>query len=109
MLTQLSRSELQSLTLHQEAVRSFRPLFEPARYKGAYGGRGSGKSHFFAELLIRDCIAERGLLSVCIREVQKDLAHSSKRLIEAKLAALGIGEAQQFKVSAMSSRRREMA
>jgi hypothetical protein len=27
-------------------------LLEPARYKGAYGGRGSGKSHFFGELMI---------------------------------------------------------
>jgi phage terminase large subunit len=26
----------------------FLPLLEPARYKGAYGGRGSAKSHFFA-------------------------------------------------------------
>ena len=30
----------------------FEPLLEPSRYKGAWGGRGSGKSHFFAELLI---------------------------------------------------------
>ena len=30
----------------------FEPLFQPARYKGAYGGRGSGKSWFFAEMLV---------------------------------------------------------
>ena len=30
----------------------FEPLLYPSRYKGAWGGRGSGKSHFFAELLI---------------------------------------------------------
>ncbi len=39
-----------------------------------------------------------GLRSVCIREVQRDLAQSSKALIEAKLAAFGLGEAQGFKV-----------
>ena len=27
-----------------------RPLLKPARYKGAYGGRGGGKSHFFATM-----------------------------------------------------------
>jgi phage terminase large subunit len=32
------------------------PLFEPCRYKGAYGGRGSGKSHMFAEMLIEEHI-----------------------------------------------------
>ena len=28
---------------------AFQPLLERSRYKGAYGGRGSGKSHAFAE------------------------------------------------------------
>lgn len=80
----------------------FEPLLAPARDKGAYGGRGPGKSHFFAGLLIEDSIAEpgesgAGLLSVCIREVQKDLAQSSKRLIESKLSEFGLGEAEGFK------------
>ena len=76
----------------------FEPLLAPARYKGAWGGRGSGKSHFFAGLLIEDSLAEPGLLSVCIREVQKTLKDSSKRLIEAKLKDFGLGEADGFKV-----------
>lgn len=79
-------------------ARVFVPLLEPARYKGAWGGRGSGKSHFFAELLVEDALRERGLLSVCIREVQKSLKDSSKRLIERKLGDLGLGEADGFKV-----------
>jgi phage terminase large subunit len=79
------------------------PLLEPARYKGAWGGRGSGKSHFFADKLIEDSAAEpgdfgEGLRSVCIREVQKDLAQSSKALIEAKLRVHKLTEAQGFKV-----------
>ena len=60
----------------------FRPLLEPARYKGAYGGRGSGKSHFFAELMVEECIREPGTLAVCIRETQNTLRESAKRLIE---------------------------
>mgnify|MGYP001944023714 CR=1 FL=1 len=71
---------------------------EPARYKGAYGGRGSGKSHFFAGLLIEDSLAQKGLLSVCIREVQKSLKESSKRLIESKLQEHDLGERDGFKV-----------
>lgn len=76
----------------------FDPLLPPARYKGAYGGRGSGKSHFFAELLIRDCLAENGLLSVCIREVQKSLKDSAKRLIERKLKGLDLGAGSGFRI-----------
>lgn len=76
----------------------FEPLLAPSRYKGAWGGRGSGKSHFFAEKLIDDSLYEPGLLSVCIREVQRTLKQSSKRLLETKLRELGLGEADGFKV-----------
>jgi len=84
-------------------ARAFKPLLAPARYKGAYGGRGSGKSHFFADKLVDDSMAEHGesgegLRSVCIREVQKDLAQSAKLLIETKLKAFKLGEAQGFRV-----------
>lgn len=84
--------------LQIETAAVFEPLLEPARYKGLWGGRGSGKSHFFAEKLIDDSLYERGLLSVCIREVQKSLKQSSKRLIEAKLKTLGLGENDGFKI-----------
>ena len=81
----------------------FEPLLAPARYKGAFGGRGSGKSHFFGDLLIEDCLAEpgnsgEGLRAVCIREVQKDLAQSSKLLVETKIKAHGLNESDGFKV-----------
>jgi len=69
----------------------FAPLLEPSRYKGAWGGRGSGKSHFFAERLIEDCLAHRGMLALALRETQKSLAQSSKRLLEAKIHALNVG------------------
>jgi Phage terminase large subunit len=72
-------------------ARIFEPLLAPARYKGVYGGRGSGKSHFFGELLVETCQSEPGTSAVCIREAQRTLAQSSKRLIESKIAALGLG------------------
>lgn len=66
-------------------ARVFVPLLKPSRYKGAWGGRGSGKSHFFADRVVEECIARPGLRVVCIREVQKTLEQSVKRLIEDKL------------------------
>lgn len=89
--------------LRIETAAVFEPLLAPAPYKGAWGGRGSGKSHFFAGLLLEDCLAEpgdhgAGMRAVCLREVQKDLAQSSKALIEAKLSDFGLGERDGFKV-----------
>jgi phage terminase large subunit len=84
--------------LQREVAAVFEPLLEPSRYKGAHGGRGSGKSHFYAEQLIEDSLCERGLLSVCIREVQKSLKDSAKRLIESKLEKFRLGEADGFRV-----------
>lgn len=68
----------------------FLPLLSPKRYKGAYGGRGSGKSHFFAELAVARCVAQPGSRIVCVREVQKSLKESVKRLIEDKIEHLGV-------------------
>ena len=90
-------------TLQIPTAEVFEPLLGPARYKGAWGGRGSGKSHFFGDLLIEDCLAEpgnrgEGMRAVCIREMQKDLAQSSKLLIETKLKSCGLGEPDGFKV-----------
>lgn len=84
------------LTLRIPTAEVFEPLLEPARYKGAHGGRGSGKSHIFADLAVEMCQADKGNQIVCIREVQQTLAQSSKKLIEAKIQALGVG--QGFKV-----------
>jgi phage terminase large subunit len=77
-------------------ARIFEPLLQRSRYKAVYGGRGSGKSHFFGELLVETCQAERGTSAVCIREAQRTLAQSSKRLIENKIADLGVGS--HFKI-----------
>lgn len=85
-----------------ETPRWMVPLLEDARYKGAYGGRGSGKSHGFAEMLIERCIMKQ-TNAVCIREVQKSLAQSVKKLLEQKIEAMGVGhlfEVQQTCIKA---------
>src|SRR5688500_19778621 len=49
-------------------------------------------------MMIEDSLAIKGLRSVCIREVQKSLKDSAKRLLEDKLQTLGLGEADGFRV-----------
>lgn len=63
-------------------ARAFVPLLEPNRYKGAWGGRGSGKSRFFAGLAVDMATAKPGFRLLCVREVQKSLKESVKQLIE---------------------------
>lgn len=64
---------------------------QPARYKAAHGGRGSGKSHLFGEYLIERCATEK-IDAVCVREIQKSLNQSVKKLLESKIEALGLGK-----------------
>lgn len=66
------------------------PLLAPARYKGASGGRASGKSHFFAEAAVEEMVCNPDLRFVCIREVQRSLKDSVKTLVEEKIRALGV-------------------
>lgn len=75
--------------LRIETPEVFLPLLKPARYKGAHGGRGSGKSHFFAESVIEESICERRDI-VCVREIQRTLDQSVKKLLELKITALGL-------------------
>lgn len=77
-------------TLAIDTPRWAVPLLEPRRYKGGKGGRSSGKSHFFAELLVEEHVRDADLQSVCIREIQKSLKFSAKKLVETKIRALGV-------------------
>ena len=74
-----------------ETPRVFAPLLQPARYKGAHGGRGSGKSHFFGEYVIEQHIIDQNDSTVCVREVQKSLDQSVKKLLELKIEAMNAG------------------
>lgn len=66
-------------------------LRETSRYKGAWGGRGSGKSHTMAELVVLAMLTDPAASVVCIREIQKSLALSAKKLIEAKIEQWQLG------------------
>lgn len=80
---------MSSLEIDHAAM--FDPLLDPSRYKGAYGGRGSGKSQFFADLMIGYAMRKAGFRGLCCREIQKSLKESAKRLLEQKIQAHNLG------------------
>jgi len=59
-----------------------------ARYRAAYGGRGSAKSHSFAMALVIRA-RQRPLRILCAREIQKSIRDSVKRLLDDKIEAAG--------------------
>lgn len=67
-------------------------MLDRSRYKAAYGGRGSGKSQFFADLMMIYAVRKPGFRALCCREVQKSLKESAKRLIESKIETHGLGK-----------------
>lgn len=77
--------------LRIQVPRVFQPLLQPSRYKGAWGGRGSAKSHRFAEQLIADHVRFPELRSVCAREFQNSLDDSVKQLLEDKIKKFNLG------------------
>lgn len=78
------------IELEIPTAQVFQPLLQPARYKGIWGGRGSGKSHMLASLAVESCVLQRGTRGLCVREVQKSLKESAKRLIEDKIETFGL-------------------
>jgi phage terminase large subunit len=65
-------------------------LFQPARYKVLYGGRGSGKSvNVVKALLILGM--QRKLRILCTREVQKSIRDSVKALLDDEIGKMGFG------------------
>lgn len=75
-------------------------LFQPAPYKIAHGGRGSGKSWGVARsLLIQG--AEKPLRILCAREVQKSIDDSVHTLLKDQIKELGLEhfyEALQYEI-----------
>lgn len=68
----------------------FEPLWQPQRYKGAWGGRGSGKSYNFATMAVVRSAQEPKLRGACVREIQRTLKESAQRLIVDTIDRLGL-------------------
>lgn len=64
-------------------------LFQPTRYKGAYGGRGSGKSWGFARALLVIGTTKR-IRVLCAREIQKSIQQSVHQLLKDQITAMGL-------------------
>ena len=65
-------------------------LFEPHRYKVAYGGRGSGKSWSMARALLIKAANEPTRV-LCAREIQRSIKQSVHTLLNDQIQALGLG------------------
>lgn len=61
-------------------------FFEPARYKVAYGGRGSGKSESIGRVLIIKSMTERCRI-LCCREYQSSIRESVHALLKAVISS----------------------
>jgi phage terminase large subunit len=66
-------------------------LFEPYRYKVAYGGRGGAKSWGFARALLIQG-AQQKLRILCTREIQNSIKDSVHKLLSDQIQALGLEE-----------------
>ncbi len=84
-------SQSRGKRLRIDVAPVFEPLLEASRYKGAWGGRGSGKSQFFADAIIIESLKRPGLRVLACREIQKSLKESAKRLLESKIEGYGLG------------------
>lgn len=76
--------------MNAEFPEKLRYLFQPKRYKVAYGGRGSGKSWGYARALLIQA-AQQKLRVLCTREVQKSIKDSVHKLLSDQIQALGLG------------------
>ena len=97
------------MKLQIKTPRWTKPLFQgedgSPRYRGAKGGRASGKSHFFAEAIIERMLMNPKLRVVCIREVQRSLKFSAKQLLEDKINTLGVTHLFEVQSSEIKSLR----
>lgn len=76
------------------------PFTAPARYKVAYGGRGSTKSWTFARIIAFRASIEP-LRVLCARETQKAIAESVHEVLKDQIAAIGLADQYEFKADSI--------
>lgn len=77
------------LQVNAEFPKKLQFLFNPKRYKVAYGGRGSAKSWSIARALILLSVDTR-LRILCTREVQNSIKQSVHKLLSDQIAEFGL-------------------
>ena len=79
--------------MNLEVPLIYEPLWmENARFYFLRGGRGSGKSWAVAEYLLVTLLNNPNLNLVCLREVQRSIKHSSKKLLADRINILGLSD-----------------
>jgi len=78
-------------------------LFQPSRYKCAYGGRGSGKSWGFARALLV-LAAAKPMRVLCTRETQKSIQQSVHQLLSDQVGAIGLGSFYEIQQSTIKGK-----
>lgn len=81
--------------IHLDLPEKIGFMLEPARYKAAYGGRGSGKSWGFARAALVYALERRRRI-LCARELQLSIQDSVHKLLKEQIEALGV--ASDFEV-----------
>lgn len=76
--------------LRLQIPAKMRPFMEPARYKGAKGGRGSAKSWSVARLLLGARALPEKTRILCAREAQKSIKDSVHKLLSDQIESLGL-------------------
>lgn len=74
-----------------EFPEKLRFLFEPARYKVLYGGRGGAKSWGVARALLIQAAAAP-LRVLCAREFQSSIVESVHHLLQSQIGIIGLGD-----------------
>lgn len=83
---------MSGLILKPKTAEVFAPLWtKPGRFKGAHGGRGSGKSNDRAQAVILRMVTKPGTRIVCLREVQNSIKDSVYQLLCDWIERLGVG------------------
>lgn len=85
----LDSSASTSAPVKLEIPSAFLFLFQPKRYKVAYGGRGGAKSWAFARALVAIAHTKK-VLVLCVREYQNSISDSVLRLLAAQIELMGL-------------------
>lgn len=74
-----------------EIFPAFKDYLTSARFKVAYGGRGSGKTRTFVTLLVSNCLYH-GWRIVCFREIMKSIDDSIYQEISEEISRRGLDQ-----------------
>ncbi len=80
----------------QPLSRALLPALQPRDFKGYRGGRGGGKTHGVAGILVAEAL-QAHIRCACVRETMDSLRDSSKQIIEDKIRDFGVSHL--FKVT----------